>query len=291
MVARISMPTEGTPTEGTPTEGTPNEGTPTQGTPNEGTPTQGQGEYQVRINIIGAGEAINVIESWALEDNYYGSMKPEKSVAGEVNQKARGYPYIQSSEGKTGTMVVKTAVPIEGPLNIVYLDGRSDSGLPHTRGRKGIALPVFLLWDPRPNTLNHEIVHLSQKQFKERWFAFYRQKWSFELATEVQFTSVPLKWRARRRINPDTLGSPYVVWKGRFIPLAVFVSDISPDLKKCKRGFWDLEMSQWTWEVPPGWVEMFGSGFNDEHPNEIAAHWIDGSAGVERRRFFHLNHI
>jgi hypothetical protein len=98
--------------------------------------------------------------------------------------------------------------------------------------------------------------------------------------------SIPEKWRKRRRINPDTLGNPYVVWKGRYIPLSVFVSDMSPDLKACKRGFWDLKMEQWTWEPPSGWVEAFGSGFNDEHPNEIAAHWIDGSASSEKQAFF-----
>jgi hypothetical protein len=36
---------------------------------------------------------------------------------------------------------------------------------------------------------------------------------------------------------------------------------------------------------------MFGKGFNDEHPNEIAAHWIDGSAGEEKRLFFTQNPI
>jgi hypothetical protein len=250
-----------------------------------------QKQTQVRINIIDAADARAVIDGWALEDNYYGNMDPEKSVAGELNKKARGYPYVQTSEGKAATMMVNTTVPIEGPLNLVYLDGRSDSGLPHTRGLKGIALPVFLLWDPRPETLDHEVVHLSQKQFKDRWFTFYREKWQFEVATPEQFMRIPLKWRARRRINPDTLGSPYIVWKGRYMPLSVYVSESSPDLKKCKRGFWDLQMSQWTWEAPSGWIELFGSGFNDEHPNEIAAHWIDGSAGVERRRFFHLNLI
>jgi hypothetical protein len=35
---------------------------------------------------------------------------------------------------------------------------------------------------------------------------------------------------------------------------------------------------------------MFGSGFNDEHPNEIAAHWIDGSAGDKRSNII-INNI
>jgi len=246
-------------------------------------------KYQVRINIINYLDARSVIKGWESEDGYYKDM--DDALAGEVNQKARGYPYIPSSEGKAGTMMVSSKVPIDGPLNIVYLDGRSDPGLPHTRGLKGIALPVFLLWDggdKASKTLDHEIVHLSQKQYREKWFDFYKYKWHFELATQEQFTSIPERWRSRRRINPDTLGSPYMVWKGRYIPLSVFVSEMTPDLKKCKRGFWDLKMSQWTWDAPSGWVEMFGSGFNDEHPNEIVAHWIDGSAGSERTNF-HLN--
>ena len=238
--------------------------------------------HDVRINVIPKSEAQTVIAAWNREDRYH----EMNSIARELNQKARSYPYLASSEGVAATMNVRTTVPIDGPLNLVYLDGRSDSGLPHTRGLKGIALPVFLLWNPRSDTLQHEIVHLSQKQYSEKWWKLYREKWNFEMASAEQFMSIPEKWRKRRRINPDTLGNPYVVWKGRYIPLSVFVSDMSPDLKACKRGFWDLKMEQWTWEPPSGWVETFGSGFNDEHPNEIAAHWIDGSAGSEKQAFF-----
>jgi hypothetical protein len=48
---------------------------------------------------------------------------------------------------------------------------------------------------------------------------------------------------------------------------------------------------QWTWEPPSGWIYVFGSGFNDEHPHEIIAHWIDGSAGEEKRKYFHLHPV
>ena len=238
--------------------------------------------HDVEIRVASKGVAADIIRAWEEEDGY----RRLDGVASEMNRKAREYPYIASSEGKEGSMRVRVAVPVEGPLNIVYLDGRSDSGLPHTRGLRGIALPVFLLWDPRPETIQHEIVHLSQKQFKQRWWAFYSRKWGFKEATSGEFMSIPERWRRRRRMNPDTMGNPYTVWKGRYIPMSVYQSETEPDLKKCRRGFWDLQMNQWTWEAPPGWTEMFGSGFNDEHPNEIAAHWIDGSAGVERSRIF-----
>jgi hypothetical protein len=245
--------------------------------------------YEVRIITVPAAEANAVISGWESEDGYRKAMTT--LVGGEVNSKARKYPYVASSEATASSMIMKSEVPVNGPLQIVYLDGRAEGGLPHTRGKAGIALPIFLLWKPSMDTLDHEIVHISQKQYSERWWAFYERTWKFRKAKESEFMSIPERWRKRRRMNPDTLGAPYTVWKGRYMPMTVFVSDLTPDLRFGKRGFWDLSMSQWTWETPPGWSETFGSGFNDEHPNEIAAHWIDGSAGEERKKYFHLHPI
>ena len=125
----------------------------------------------------------------------------------------------------------------------------------------------------------------------DRWLRWYKTHWNFRLANEEEILAIPEKWRSRRRINPDTLKIQYAIWNDRYIPVSVFTSIISPDIRYSKRGFWDTKMSQWTWESPPGWDMMFGTGFNDEHPNEIVAHWIDGSAGKEKQTFFHLNPV
>lgn len=239
--------------------------------------------YEVTLKVVPKDQIDNILKEWANEDSYYSSM--DISVAGPMNKKARKYPYVQASETSVNSFKVRTSVPIEGPLNIVYLDGRSDAGLPHTRGKKGVALPIFLLWEPSSKTIDHEIVHLSQKQYSNRWWAWYKKIWNFRLATQLEVLSIPMKWRQRRRMNPDTLGQQYAVWKNRYIPLSVFSNELSPDLRFCKRGFWDIIMSQWTWETPSGWETTFGTGFNDEHPHEIAAHWIDGSAGSERKKY------
>ena len=243
----------------------------------------------VEIQVVPKSQIQTLLQEWESEDNYYNGI--QKSVAASINQKARKFPYIQSSETNSENMVLEINVPISGPLKIIYLDARSDAGLPHTRGKRGIALPVFLLWHPSEKTLHHEIVHLSQKQYSDRWWNWYRKHWNFRLAEDLEFMSIPKKWRSRRRINPDTLGQQYTVWKDRYIPLTVFSSETDPDLRYCKRGFWDLRMSQWTWEPPSGWERTFGIGFNDEHPNEISAHWIDGSAGKEKKRYFDLNPV
>lgn len=245
--------------------------------------------YEVKIFVAPKNEIKGILNRWEGEDSYYSGM--EDSVAGEINKKARRYPYLESSETQATSIVVKSPVPIEGQVTLVYLDGRSDSGLPHTRGKSGIALPVFLLWNPNDRTIQHELVHISQKQFSARWWLVYSKIWNFRPAKPSEFMSIPEKWRERRRINPDTIGTPFTIWQNRYIPLSVFVNKVSPDLKNCKRGFWDCTLSQWTWDPPSGWERTFGIGFNDEHPNEIAAHWIDGSAGEERQRYFHLNPI
>ena len=243
----------------------------------------------VQVITVDPRQAPDILKSWSKEDFYYESMKT--SVAGPLNRKARGNPYLQTGESKPNSQWIPFEFPLEGPIQVVYLDSRSDAGLPHTRGKKGVALPVFLLWHPSEKTMKHELVHLSQKQYKTRWQTWYSKFWNFRSAREDELLSIPLKWRSRRRINPDTLGNPYCTWKDRFIPMSVFISETEPDLRYCKRGFWDLHLSQWTWDEPPGWLDMFGSGFNDEHPNEIAAHWIDGSAGKEKSEFFRLNPI
>jgi hypothetical protein len=243
-----------------------------------------------KVEIKVASDPNATLTKWALEDSYYEKMT---GIAGEINKKARDYPYIASTEipSTTKSFFMETQVPIQGPLTLIYLDDRSDSGLPHTRGLTGIALPESLLSNPSESTVKHELVHLSQKQVYNRWLHWYKIFWNFRPAKEDEFMRIPKKWRSRRRMNPDTLGSPYMIWSDRYIPLSVFSSETEPDLRNCKRGFWDLKMSQWTWEEPSGWVSLFGSGFNDEHPNEIAAHWLDGSAGKDKQEFFRLHPV
>lgn len=240
--------------------------------------------YEVNIHVVSYLNSSGVINKWEQEDGYR-SLLDQKYVAGSINTKARMYPYISSLEPQTNIFTANTDVPVNGPVKLLFLDGRTDAGLPHTRGMAGIAMPIYLFWNNLTfdKTLDHELVHLSQKQNQDLWWTIYRREWNFNQATNEQIQSIPLKWRSIRRINPDTLVSPFTVWRDRYIPFSVFINDTSPDLRSCKRGFWDLSMEQWTWEPPSGWEETFGRGFNDEHPNEIAAHWIDGSAGNDKR--------
>ena len=99
--------------------------------------------HDIILETVDSKEGRRLIDSWNKEDHYYDF---DQSIAGDINRRARKYPYIPSSEGKVGTRSIKVNVPVVGPIKILYLDGQSGSGLPHTRGLTGIALPVFLLW-------------------------------------------------------------------------------------------------------------------------------------------------
>ncbi|NBO09173.1 MAG: hypothetical protein EBV30_07475, partial [Actinobacteria bacterium] len=68
--------------------------------------------HDVRINIIPKSEAQTVIAAWNREDSY----REMNSIARDLNQKARPYPYLASSEGSAATMNVRTSVPVDGPL-------------------------------------------------------------------------------------------------------------------------------------------------------------------------------
>jgi len=242
--------------------------------------------YGTQVTVVPKQDQIATLAEWESIDHYRSliAMSP-------INAKARQYPYIPATETNPSSFLLVSSVPIQGPLQLIYMDGLSDAGLPHTRGTKGIVLPVFDLWKPNGKTMTHELVHLSQKQYPERWFNWYKKYWGFRQATTEERRSVPVKWMDRRRLNPDRLIDEFVVWKNQYMPLSVFTSEETPDLRYCKRGFWDLKMTQWTWEAPPGWSEVFTTGINDEHPHEISAHWIDGSAGAARKDFFRLNPI
>jgi hypothetical protein len=231
-------------------------------------------------------DATQVVESWDKEDTYV-------SGRNQINRAARTYPYYASpnNQAKEFQLAINAAIPLDGQtVNIVFLDPKTDGGLPHTRGKHGIALPDFMLWQALPEkTLQHEMVHLSQKQYPERWWKWYYVYWNMKPLEDLE--AVPRRWRDRSRQNPDLLDHPLAVWKGRYVPMTVFMNEISPNLRECKRGFWDLEAKMWLWDAPSGWTQLVGVGFNDEHPHEIAAHWLDGSAGPEKQKFFNLNPI
>lgn len=236
------------------------------------------------------GYAVQLLSSAHSHDFYYSKMN-------DTNKKARRGAYVVSHDlnrPSVETFQMPNSIPFTTKrVDIIVLDPSSDGGLPHTRGNENgipvICMPSYYVWTPNDRTMTHELVHISQKQEPERWWRWYSTNWKFEKLEDPSV--IPEKWRGLARRNPDTLDSPFVVWKQRYVPITVFTNLTSPDLRVTERGFYDLLRNTWVWEAPPGWDSMFGQGFNDEHPHEIAAHWIDGSGGAERQKYFNLHPV
>jgi len=150
--------------------------------------------------VVPKEERLATLDEWESIDQYRDLVSRSP-----INKNARLYPYIPAAETQPSSFLIVSPVPIQGPLQLVYLEGQSDAGLPHTRGTHGIALPVFDLWNPNPKTMAHELVHLSQKQNPERWFHWYMKHWSFRQASMLERSLIPKRWIERRRLNPDRL--------------------------------------------------------------------------------------
>ena len=109
--------------------------------------------YGTQVTVVPKQDQLATLAEWESIDQYRSliAMSP-------INTKARQYPYIPSTETNPSSFLLVSSVPIQGPLQLIYMDGLSDAGLPHTRGTKGIVLPVFDLWNPNGKTMTHELV-------------------------------------------------------------------------------------------------------------------------------------
>jgi hypothetical protein len=72
--------------------------------------------HDIILETVDSQEGRNLIDSWNKEDNYYDF---DKSIAGDINKRARKYPYIPSSEGKAGSQSIKVNVPVVGPIKVL----------------------------------------------------------------------------------------------------------------------------------------------------------------------------
>lgn len=164
-------------------------------------------------------------------------------------------------------------------------------GLPHTRAPGTIWLPYD--WSISPNykeTLIHELIHIHQRKNPDFWKDLYGRKWEM-----VPFTGqLPAEVEGRRRLNPDTIWSPLYVWKGEWIPVAVFLRPDTPHLREIRLLFVHVS-GAWQSVPPPDWMDFFGTKDPStcEHPHEMAAYMMTGDSAPLAKRvavdFIHNN--
>ena len=112
----------------------------------------------------------------------------------------------------------------------------------------------------------HEAIHCHQRKYSKEWQAGCRRAgW-----TPVATTAIPLQFRNRVRINPDTMAEPFWAWNSYQVPLPIFRE--RPRLQDTAIQWLDLRTGTLFHEAPPSFVKLYGTSIDQpEHPYEIYA--------------------
>ena len=163
----------------------------------------------------------------------------------------------------------------EGDTVIEIVDAACKEGLPHTTGPYTVRM-TEAAWASarRATTMNHEHVHLVQKQQPAEWAEWYRRYWDYELllAAPPELPSMHVK---ALRPNPDTSDAPWALWRHRYL---FFPNYTTPrrSLHEAEVLVWDMDQHKLV-PPPPAWKSFFcGDGdcpHQYEHPHEIAAEY------------------
>lgn len=167
-------------------------------------------------------------------------------------------------------------------IYIVILQYSADGGMPHTRplrGKRGlICIPGGLdSLINRDTTILHELIHVIQRFRPDFWENIYKTYWNMILYTGT----IPVKYNPYIRINPDTLRDKKIqhfLYKKKWIPLTVFQDISSPDIRKTKLYYFNIQ-SGTVWNTLPDELKS-DALFSDlniqsaalEHPNELSAY-------------------
>lgn len=151
-----------------------------------------------------------------------------------------------------------------------------EQGLPHTRAIDVIAIPENYSLERLPSTLDHERIHLLQRQMPGAWARFYKLSWDYDLYTAPP-VGMPSELIEMRRSNPDTAAEPWCCWRSHWWPVAVYSSPTNLSLKDAQIKWWDSEMGIASTTPPEEWIRFFGTSVHQlEHPHEITAEYLSG---------------
>ena len=153
----------------------------------------------------------------------------------------------------------------EDKVDIVILDPSAEGGMPHTRPGL-ICLPAYYPESKLKETLRHELVHISQKRQATLWAA------RASLEGWEPYSKIPT-WASRLRLNPDTFDTMYA-WKGRYVPLPIYIREDKPLLKEIQVRWFDINEGIVNTSPPRSFTQMYGDlgAVQAEHPYELWAY-------------------
>lgn len=151
---------------------------------------------------------------------------------------------------------------------IVTMHPTAEAGMPHTRPPNLICMPIYYPESRMETTLKHELIHIDQRRRRYKWNLFFEQ----EEWRQVDESEIPERWLQRCRMNPDTIDERFWAWRGRHVPLPLYVREDKPDLRQVIVQWWDKETGIKQSEAPRSFQERYGyMPSQPEHPRELAA--------------------
>jgi hypothetical protein len=153
---------------------------------------------------------------------------------------------------------------------IFILHPTAEAGMPHTRGPNRICLPAYFPDSRAEETIRHELVHLDQRARPKAW----QERLVAEGWTPVEEEEIPLEWRRKCRLNPDTVSARFWMWQTRWIPMPVFQRDDAPRLRDVETWWWDRQEEHASRTPPRTFTARYGSVSSSEaeHPYELYAY-------------------
>jgi hypothetical protein len=222
---------------------------------------------QVQSQAHGQAEAQKRLKVAEAQDGFFA-----KVAASPVNIAARrSSSYIAWNDQSLAEVAKDMLDPEDRWVDIIILDPSAEGGMPHTRPGL-ICLPAYYPTSRLADTLKHEMVHISQKRQPTLWAS----RAEVEGWQPVNQNIIPESWSSRLRLNPDTAGTMYA-WKGRYIPLPVYVREDKPLLRDIQVRWYDITEGIVQTTPPTSFTQSYGNrgalgASQSEHPYELWAY-------------------
>ena len=151
-------------------------------------------------------------------------------------------------------------------IKIIQLMPTADGGMPHTR--PGIICYPNLSFSS--STFIHELWHVHQRLFQSYWSEIFKR-----IGWTVWNGDLPDKLEKNRRYNPDTIDSPFWIFKHTWVPVPIFMDIMKPSMNHCE--VWFYNISGYHTRMIPDELATYYSGLENiafEHPREITAYML-----------------
>jgi hypothetical protein len=215
-----------------------------------------------------AKELLRIAEAF---DNYCAKCK-ESAINSTARNSCSYSPYFLPENDANRLTAVVTDIDLLRDTNTIILHSSAENGYPHTRPNAIVCLPAaFVLASTDTDlreTLCHEAMHIHQRKYPELW----KEVCIAEGWTPLRTDAVPLRFRERCRLNPDTCyDTPYWAWNKYYVPLPMFKRDINITLGDANIEWFDLRTGALFHTPPESFTKKYGTPPQPEHPFELYA--------------------